>query len=279
MTKSKIEWTEEVWNPLTGCEKIGQGCKHCYAERMSHRLRKMGRPEYQDAVNDDGHWTGKITLIESRLADPSEWKKTRRIFVNSMSDLFHKDVPSEFIQRVVRAMCLANQHTYQVLTKRYARPAVELNSQDASDHIFIGFSVCNQADADRAWQGVRAVHLLGWRTWVSFEPALENINWNGWEFVDWMVCGGESGSNARPMHPLWARSARDFCVGNQIPFLFKQWGEWGPLGRINVPSNRTFRTKPIRAGGEILVKAGKGLTGRALDGQIWDQYPVVGGEN
>ena len=276
MAKSKIEWTEKVWNPLTGCNKVGLGCKNCYAEIMSKRLKAMGRPEYQNAVDDGGHWTGQITLLEDRLADPLKWKKSARIFVNSMSDLFHEDVPSAFIQRVVGVMCFANQHTYQILTKRYARPATELNQQDASDHILIGFSVCNQDDANKALASVRAVHQLGWRTWVSYEPALEIVNWSGWEFLDWMVCGGESGSKARPMHPLWARSAREFCQGSHIPFLFKQWGEWGPQAQMSLPEKWTYKTKPIRAGDDILVKAGRALTGRLLDGVEWNEYPKVG---
>lgn len=224
MATSKIEWTERVWNPLTGCTRIGQGCVNCYAERMSHRLAAMGRLEYLGITNDKGNWNGEIKLLFSRLDQPLHWKKPSRIFVNSMSDLFHKNVPNSFIHRVVTTMQNAPQHQFQVLTKRYDRPFLVLYPQDASDNILIGFSICNQSDADDARQYLRFVSEMGWRTWVSYEPALEQINWQGWEFIEWLVCGGESGPGARPMHPDWARSARDFCAASNIPFFFKQWG-------------------------------------------------------
>ena len=176
MADSAIEWTEKVWNPLTGCTRIGQGCVNCYAERMAKRLRAMGKPEYQEVVNDKGRWTGVINLIPEKLNQPMHWKKPSRIFVNSMSDLFHDQVPQSFINQVVTVMGNAHWHTFQVLTKRYQRPFLALYPQDAVDHIWIGFSICTQDDADKAMPYLRMVSNEGWRTWVSYEPALEDIN-------------------------------------------------------------------------------------------------------
>ena len=261
MSQSKIEWTERVWNPLTGCTLVGQGCVHCYAERMSKRLAAMGRPEYQGVVTEKGHWTGQINLLPEKLRDPLKWKKPSRIFVNSMSDLFHEKVPNVFIQEVVHTMQNANWHTFQVLTKRYDRPFHVLYPQDAEDHIWIGFSICNQDDADKARQYLRFVSDMGWRTFVSYEPALSEINWQGFEFIEWLICGGESGPGARPMHPAWARSARDFCRNNSIPFFFKQWGEFSPNNALAVFDS------------EEMIRVGKKHAGRTLDGVVWDEYP------
>ena len=274
MGKTKIAWTDKVWNPLTGCAKVGPGCVNCYAERMAKRLKAMGRPEYLDAVDDRGRWTGKITLIPERLNDPLKWRKPAYVFVNSMSDLFHDEVPSSFINRMVEIMQKANRHVYQILTKRYSRPGVVLNQQDASDHILIGFSVSNQDDADKAWESVRAVSMMGWRTWVSYEPALGKVDWSGWEFIDQLVCGGESGPRARMMHPDWVRSARDQCQANNIPFFFKQWGEWVPLDHLPwVTDSTTFATCPIEMDGAWMCRVGKGMAGHVLDGREWRGMP------
>jgi protein gp37 len=276
MSKTKIEWADKVWNPLTGCIKIGVGCTNCYAERMAKRLRAIGRPEYQDAVDDKGHWTGKITLAPKRLNDPLKWRKPAYVFVNSMSDLFHQDVPSIFICRMVEIMQKADQHIYQILTKRYSRPATELNQQDASDHILIGFSISNQDDAEVALDHLRRVHILGWRTWVSYEPALGPVDWTGWEFLSQLICGGESGPRARMMHPDWARSARDFCQANHIPFFFKQWGEWVPLDHLPwATDTTTFATCPVEMDGAWMCRVGKGLAGHVLDGAEWTEIPLT----
>jgi protein gp37 len=245
MAKTKIAWSEKVWNPLTGCSKIGQGCKNCYAEKMSCRLKAMGRPEYQNAVNEDGHWTGRITLLEDRLDDPIHWKKPSMIFVNSMSDLFHKDVPQSLINRVVLTMSNAPWHKFQVLTKRYDRLFMALFLQDAVPHIWIGFSICNQADADEAFQYLRWVADMGWTTWVSYEPALEKVDWSGFSFIDWMVCGGESGPGCRHFDWNWARNARDFCECYDIPFFMKQGGGVKPPRELSdFPEDLRIREFP-----------------------------------
>lgn len=274
MAKSKIEWTERVWNPLTGCTRIGQGCVHCYAERMAARLAAMGKVDYQDVVNEKGHWNGQVKLLFDKLHEPMRWKKPSRVFVNSMSDLFHEKVPQIFINQVVRAMSNAHWHTFQVLTKRYDRPFLALYPQDAVDHIWIGFSICTQQDADKAREYLRMVSRDGWRTWISYEPSLEKIDWKGFEFVEWFVCGGESGPEARPMHPDWARSARDWCRENSIPYFFKQWGEWAPLDHLPwVTDATTFKHKPIELDGTVLCHVGKGKAGRVLDGVELMEYP------
>lgn len=244
MTITNIEWTERVWNPLTGCTRIGQGCVHCYAERMSRRLQAMGRLEYQGAVNAKGHWTGEIKLLFEKLDQPLHWKKPSRIFVNSMSDLFHEKVNAIFVHRTFDVMRDANWHTFQVLTKRYNRPPYILQGVKPIQNVWVGYSICNQADADNAREHLRALADMGWNTWISYEPALEQIDWTGYEFIKWLVCGGESGPEARPLHPEWARSARDWSTLNRIPFYFKQWGG-----------------------------VHKKQTGRLLDDQLWDEYP------
>lgn len=274
MARSKIEWTERVWNPLTGCTRIGQGCVHCYAERMAARLAAMGKVDYQDVVNEKGHWNGQVKLLFDKLHEPMRWKKPSRVFVNSMSDLFHETVPQIFINQVVRAMSDAHWHTFQVLTKRYDRPFLALYPQDAVDHIWIGFSICTQQDAEKAREYLRMVSDDGWRTWISYEPALEQIDWRGFEFVEWLVCGGESGPEARPMHPDWARSARDWCKKNSIPYFFKQWGEWAPLDHLPwVTDETTFKHKPLVMNGVTMCRVGKGRAGRVLDGVEIMEYP------
>lgn len=240
---SHIAWTNEVWNPLTGCDKVGQGCKNCYAEIMSRRLRAMGQTGYFDAVDDKGHWTGKITLLEDQLQKPYHWKKPRMVFVNSMSDLFHKNVPQEFINKVVRVMQNNPRHTFQVLTKRYDRPFLALYPQDASKNIYIGFSICNQDDADKARRYLRMV-ADDWKTFVSYEPALSNIDWTGYDFIDWMICGGESGTDRRPFELEWAYSARNFCKSHGIPFFMKQDGGLRPGERGQIPDDLWIREYP-----------------------------------
>lgn len=305
MAKSRIEWTEEVWNPLTGCTRIGQGCKNCYAERMSKRLIAMGRTEYAGTVDAKGHWTGNINLLHDKVRDPLRWKKPRRIFVNSMSDLFHQDVPQAFINDVMTVMQNAPQHTYLILTKRYDRPPLALYPQDASPQVWIGYSICNNEDARKAREFLRMVDRDGWNTWISYEPALEQVDWRGFEFVKWLVCGGESGPHARPMHPYWARKARDWCQRSMVPFFFKQWGEWKPVAELydddgpdkafeeidhwlaQMEPNGTIpvMTPPIHTGDGgwheyqpcpgswFMAKVGKKDAGRELDGQTWDEYP------
>lgn len=223
MSKTNIEYGDRTWNVLTGCTVKSEGCKHCWAQKMAKRLKAMGRPEYQDAVDEKGNWTGKIRLVPKRLNEPLTWRKPQHVLVEYMGDLFHKDVPWDYVRRVFNVMMETPQHTYQTLTKRPEIMEADLKFNGISN-VILGVSIENYKRANERLPYMRALAERGWRTWVSYEPALGPVDWKGWEFLNQLICGGESGPGARPMHPDWARSARDFCVGNGIPFFFKQWG-------------------------------------------------------
>lgn len=245
MAKTDISWSENVWNPLTGCSKIGQGCKNCYAEKMAHRLRMMGKPNYRDATDDKGNWTGKITLIPEKIEEPLAIKKPTTFFVNSMSDLFHDHVPMSFIGSVFEIMSEANWHTFQVLTKRYENAASAADRYPPAPHIHIGFSVCNRKDASESVEHLSFIHDAGWFTWVSYEPALEEVNWSEFDFIDWLVCGGESGHGCRPFSWDWARDARNFCRAVGVPFFMKQGGgAKPPRGLTDFPEDLRIREFP-----------------------------------
>lgn len=261
---SGIEWTDATWNPLTGCTKISQGCKHCYAEVMAKRLAAMGQTAYQRVVDDKGHWNGMIETVESALDKPLLWKKPRMIFVNSMSDLFHVNVPVSYVQRVFEVMIKANQHTFQVLTKRTDRMADILNSSawwagtepEARKHIWIGTSVEDQRAADERIPYLTTISA-GVR-FLSCEPLLGDVditphhNTHGTRPLEWVIVGGESGHNARPMKYEWAAALRDQCQQAGTAFFFKQWGEHNSEG----------------------LHVGKKSAGRLLDGREWNEFPV-----
>lgn len=234
-TGSRIEWTEATWNPLTGCTKVSPGCKHCYAERMSKRLKLMGQPSYQNGF--------KLTMHEHLVELPLKWRKPRRIFVNSMSDLFHKDVPLDFIQRVFDTMVRASQHQFQVLTKRPERVAELNDALQWPSNIWMGTSVENQDYAfriDYLRQTDAQVKFL------SLEPLLGPLVNLDLEGIDWAIVGGESGPKARPMDVQWVLDIRDQCLEQDVAFFFKQWGG-----------------------------TNKKKTGRMLEGETWDQMPVA----
>ncbi|MCB9106129.1 MAG: phage Gp37/Gp68 family protein [Anaerolineales bacterium] len=212
-THSGIEWTESTWNPLTGCNKISPGCKHCYAERMAMRLRAMGQPNYINGF--------KLTLHEHLLERPLEWKKPQVIFVNSMSDLFHEDVPFDFIEKIFDVMRRAYWHHFQVLTKRSQR-LLELDPEiEWPENVWMGVSVENDKYT------FRIDHLRASRAKIKFlslEPLLgplRNLNLQG---IDWVIVGGESGPKARPMAEEWVTDIRDQCLSANTSFFFKQWG-------------------------------------------------------
>ena len=230
---SSIEWTEATWNPVTGCTKVSPGCKFCYAEIMAKRLQAMGQANYRNAFD--------LTLHEHMLDVPLHWKKGRRIFVNSMSDLFHKDVPLDFVQRVFEVMREASQHQFRVLTKRSERVRELAPQLSWPTNVWMGVSVEN-ADYTFRIEDLRAVPAAV--RFLSVEPLLgpiENLNLDG---IHWVIVGGESGPKARPMDPAWARSIRDQCIAAKVPFFFKQWG-----GK------------------------NKKAAGRVLDGCLWDEMP------
>ena len=232
-TRSSIEWTESTWNPLTGCTKISPGCKHCYAERMARRLQAMGQPNYADGF--------QLTLHPHALEAPLGWKKPQMIFVNSMSDLFHRDVPNEFILQVFDVMQRACWHTFQLLTKRSDR-LFELSAQlPWSPNVWMGVSV-----ESRDYQ-YRMDHLrqTGARVkFLSLEPLLGPLHTLDLTEINWVIAGGESGPGARPLQEEWLLDIRDQCQTNRVPFFFKQWGGvW------------------------------KKRAGRLLEGRTWDEMP------
>lgn len=213
MASSSIEWTNATWNPVTGCDKVSPGCKHCYAERLSKRLRAMGISKYANGFN--------VAIHNDTLSIPYGWKKPRRIFVNSMSDLFHDDVPFFFINKVFSTMEKTWWHQYQVLTKRSER-LLELDSRLIwAPNIWMGVSV------EEAKYTIRIDHLRQTRAAIKFlslEPLLgplPNLNLEG---IGWVIVGGESGPGARPMEKQWVLDIRDQCANHGVPFFFKQWG-------------------------------------------------------
>ena len=232
-THSAIEWTETTWNPVTGCTKISHGCKFCYAERLSKRLRAMGVDKYRDGFS--------IAVHESTLKDPLKWRQPRLVFVNSMSDLFHKSVPLAFIKSVFDVMNRASQHTFQVLTKRPGRVAKVDAQLNWTPNIWLGTSI----ESER-WLGrLTWLKQTSARTkFLSLEPLLGPLPDIQFEGIDWVIVAGESGPGARPMEADWVRELRDNCVQHDVPFFFKQWGG-------------VFKKR----------------TGRTLDNRTWDQMP------
>ena len=358
---TKIEWTDETWNPVTGCTKISEACGHCYAERMSHRLAgRYGYPADEPF---------RVALHPDKLAQPIEWKKPRRIFVVSMGDLFHEDVPDEYIAAVFGVMAACPQHTFQVLTKRPERALEWFRAIDADPippiHDAFGKLVeCKGCDAiedcddcgicqelldaewplPNVWIGVTAeyqdraderiptlLQIPAAVRFVSVEPMLgavylRQIHTDTTEIdsltgdhgvirplrgrsdkrLDWVICGGETGPGARPMHPDWASGLRDQCIEAGVPFFFKGWGEWFPWNQIHPLSREStaeiraemakpsvynrqtyFGFRPVAgpdgpvsgttpgATPESIYPVGKKSAGRELDGRTWEQFPEV----
>ncbi len=233
MAKSAIEWTESTWNPVTGCTKTSPGCRNCYAERMARRLRAMGHPNYANGFRPTTH--------EHVLEVPLRWKRPQVIFVNSMSDLFHEEVPLEFIAKVFKVMAEASHHRFQVLTKRSRRLRELAPELPWPSNVWMGVSVEDDEHVYRIDNLKQTDALI---KFVSFEPLLGPIGDLDLEGIDWVIVGGESGPGARPMDPAWAREIRDLCLAANVPFFFKQWGG-----------------------------TNKKRNGRLLDGITWDQMP------
>ena len=219
MSRSAIEWTESTWNPVTGCTRVSAGCAHCYAERMARRLQAI---EHAAGVTDGKYRNGfNVTLHPEELARPKAWKKRQRIFVNSMSDLFHESVPLVFILQVFGVMLNANQHLYQILTKRSGRLR-ELDPQlEWAEHIWMGVTV-EHADYMFRIDDLRATHAHV--KFLSLEPLLGPLPGLDLDGIDWVIVGGESGPGARPMREEWVLDIQWQCRRARVPFFFKQWG-------------------------------------------------------
>ena len=298
--KTGIEWTDATWNPATGCTKVSQGCKNCYAKYQAWpRLAASANTVYYGRPFED------VQTHYARLYQPLKWRRPRRIFVNSMSDLFHEAIPDEFIQEVFAVMALASRHRFQVLTKRPQRMLAFCNDPMqwagveglalrrchgtkqpwiAVDgpllNVWLGVSVEDQATADE-----RIPILLDTAAairWVSAEPLLapvdifKSVMLHPFRALDWVVVGGESGSKARPMHPAWPLSIRDQCIAAGVPFLFKQWGEWLPEEDTPlITAARQICVKQTRNAQSVtMLRVGKKRAGRRLEGELWDGYPT-----
>lgn len=241
--KSQIEWTENTWNPVTGCTQVSPGCDRCYAMRLVN-VRQVNNPRSPRY----GHPFNEVMLHADRLDQPSRWKSPKLIFVNSMSDLFHRDVPDSYIDRIFDEMEKNERHAFQVLTKRAERMKRHVNERYAKEpcprHIWLGVSVENM---DYAWRAKMLSETNASIRWISAEPLIGSLWDLSLDGVDWLVAGGESGPGARPMDALWVRELRDCCKLAGVKFFFKQWG------------------------GEVKKGGGKDAT---LDGRRWTQYPA-----
>ena len=240
-TPSTIEWTEQTWNPTTGCTKISPGCKHCYAEGMAHRLQAMGAPGYETGFN--------LALHPARLEQPLRRKKPTVYFVNSMSDLFHEDLPDDFLDQVFAIIQQTPQHTYQILTKRANRLPDYFARSHCPPNVWLGVSV-----EDRKYGIPRIEYLRQVNApirFLSVEPLLEDLGELDLTGIHWVIVGGESGPKARPMHEGWVAHVKEQADAAGVAFFFKQWGGWGADG----------------------VQRHKKANGRLFRGRTWDAYP------
>ena len=299
MGRTKIEWATSTWNPVTGCTKVSPGCKHCYAETMHKRLRAMGTPKYSQEFS-------RVIWHDSKSGIPGG----KYVFVCSMSDLFHADVPDSFIMRVYRSMATRPNQVFIVLTKRAQRMATLLQGISRVipvklDHIWHGITVVNQDEMDG-----KTPFLLQTPSeirFLSIEPLLGPIRVGGWGWyntrptdprINWVIVGGESGHGARPMHPDWVRTIRDDCIDAKVPFFFKQWGAWKPACsvyeedddlrdealdqpyKLFYPSGHTLVEHDIDLYGQppmdtlIYHRMGKKKSGRLLDNREWNELPL-----
>ncbi len=235
--RSHIEWTDATWNPATGCTKISAGCDHCYAERFSERFRGVKDHPFENGFD--------LTLKPGRLSQPLKWKKSRMIFVNSMSDLFHKKIPVDYIDEVFDVMEEANQHVYQILTKRSSLMRNYLNNRYENErppaHIWVGVSIETTKELVRLRHLKQSTAVV---RFVSFEPLLAAIGSVNLDGISWAIVGGESGPGARPIDPEWVRELRDQCLAQDVAFFFKQWGGRTPKARGNKIDGRQWLQFP-----------------------------------
>ncbi len=360
--KTGIEWTDATWNPIRGCSRVSEGCRNCYAESVARRFSGPGLP-YEGLVRIGGdgkphEWNGNIKFVEEHLLDPLRWTKPRKIFVNSMSDLFHPNVTDEMLDRIFAVMALASWHTFQVLTKRPERMREYLTAHGRTTRVYNHAACIIEGEWSRmspqmahhrssgegwwplpnVWMGTsaedqktadeRIPHLLqtpAWHHFISAEPLLGAVHlrpeWlnvgsievkmdaalydslgedgraryvqklqdeatrSGFNQLDWVIAGGESGRRARPMRPDWARSLRDQCAAAGVPFFFKQWGEWAPAwgaathilsqkGELVEATHEDPRAWQLRTH-EAIRRVGKKAAGHMLDGVEHHAFPAV----
>lgn len=309
--KSKIEWTDQTWNPTTGCDQISPGCDACYALTMARRLKAMGSPKYQ--LDGDPRTSGPgfgIAMHEDVLVEPLSWRSPRTVFVDSMSDLGHARVTSNFLVKVWAVMAAASQHTFQVLTKRPRRFELLLGMESFRDavlqlaaaeyggeelvwplpNVWLGTSIESDEHCRRAAVLVRTPAAV---RFLSLEPLIGGLATLDLTGIDWVIAGGESGQGARPMHPAWVRDLRDRCQAVGMPFFFKQWGSWLLVGeddpdRADIdglyPGRPRYRVGVDGAVGElgswtcgdaVMMRARPAVAGRELDGRLWDEMPAT----
>ena len=277
MADTKIDWTDKVWNPVTGCAKIGSGCLNCYAERMTRRFWKAWGCE-----PPPNHF--KVQLHPERLEQPLHWKKPRRIFVNSMSDLFHDDVPFGFVNKMWGVVVRCPQHAFQILTKRPARMRAffdQLPGRDVYEkrtwckNVHLLVSASTQKEVDEAVPILLEIPAAV--RGLSLEPLLGPILFRCRQRakrLDWVIVGGESGPGARPMHPYWVRGIRDQCVEAGIPFFFKGWGKWCHVDQMPRDTwDQVDIAHNLAGHGQSMWPVGKKNSGRILDGRTWEEYP------
>lgn len=242
MKTTKIEWTDKTWNPITGCSKYSAGCAHCYAENMSRRLKAMGLKKYENGF--------QLTLHDAALDEPYHWRNFHKVFVCSMSDLFHESVPVEFIDRVMEVIGNTPQHCYQILTKRAERMEAYFTQRIIPHNVWLGVTVENRASKYRidCLRNLNATVLF-----LSCEPLLEDLGVLDLCNIDWVIVGGESGRSARPMKKDWVINIKDQVEHQNASFFFKQWGTWGSDG----------------------VKRSKYANGKLLEGQVIQNMPAV----
>jgi protein gp37 len=240
---SKIEWTEATWNPSTGCTKISSGCKNCYAESMARRLKAMGTVGYEDGF--------RFGIVPSRLNEPLKKKKPTVYFVNSMSDIFHEKMPLNYLDKIFSVIVQTPQHTYQVLTKRADNMYEYFSKREVPKNVWLGVTVENKYDGLPRIERLRKLNATV--LFLSVEPLLEDLGLIDLTNIDWVIVGGESGNQARPMDKRWVENIKEQCDANDVAFFFKQWGTWGA----------------------DKIKRNKKVNGKELNGKIWQNYPEI----
>lgn len=266
-TNSKIEWTDATWNPVRGCTKVSPGCVHCYAETLAERFRGVPNHPYEQGFD--------LRLVPDKIAEPLSWSKPQMVFVNSMSDLFHKDVPDEYIVLVARVMASANWHTYQVLTKRSERlrDLLQTKLAFASElpHIWWGVSVENRKHGLPRVEHLRQADPK--MAFLSVEPLLEDLGNFSLSGIDWVIVGGESGAGARPMNSAWVVEIQRQCRESNIPFFFKQWGGTKKSLTGRELNGRTFDEMPPLNRGKILAAAERKTLATGFAAACRDECP------